>query len=73
MKFGKPSEDPVSVLGVLLCHGDTFKALGCPKRELIITIPVTRNRSERPSSYGNVSAGAGSIFSREEKCDSAVN
>lgn len=73
MKFGKPSEGPVSVLGVLLCHGGTFKALSCSERELIITIPVTRNRSERSSSYGNVSAGAGSIFSREEECDSAVN
>lgn len=73
MKFGKLSESPVSVLGVLLCHGGVFKALSCSKRELKITIPVTRYRSERPSSYGNDSAGAGSIFSREEKSDSAVN
>lgn len=75
VKFGKLSKGPVSVLGVLLCHGGTVKALSCSKRELIITIPVTRNRSERSSSYGNISAGAGSIFSREEEFDSssAVN
>lgn len=73
VKFGKFSEGPGSVLGLLLCHGGTFKALSCSKRELIITTPVTTNRREGSSSYGNGSAGAGSIFSREEKCNLAVN